>query len=100
MFISIVLTLILTWVIKGSKKAGQGLQPCMNLVLGPIQDQVHIGLQTTKQELKKICFKFRDNGHCGFGLNCRYGHEREDQHYNQSNDRHNNRFGSTKPDVM
>ena len=43
-------------------------------------------------------FKFRDNGHCRFGLKCRYRHERVYQHYNQSNDREN-RFGSTKPHV-
>ena len=47
---------------------------------------------------QKICFKFRDNGHCRFGLKCRYRHERVYQHYNQSND-HENRFGSTKPHV-
>ena len=47
---------------------------------------------------QKICFKFRDNGHCRFGLECRYRHERVYQHYNQSNDREN-RFGSTKPHV-
>ena len=47
---------------------------------------------------QKICFKFRDNGHCRFGLKCRYRHERVYQHYNQSNDREN-RFGSTKPHV-
>ena len=70
----------------------------MNLALGPIQDKVHFGLQTTKQELgaiQKICFKFRDNGHCSFGLNCRYMHERVYQHCNKSNDC-NNCFESTK----
>ena len=54
--------------------------------------------KTRAEGYTKICFKFRDNGHCNFGLNCRYMHEHAYQHYNQSNDC-NNRFGSTKPHV-
>ena len=47
---------------------------------------------------EKGCFKFRDNGHCRFGLNFRYRHEGVD-HFYQSNGSDNNCFGSTEPDV-